>query len=92
MKNTYKDTHLIDTQEQDTENNQVEQDEFYEETNDDLITEEEIEHIHPDLDHNFPSLLLLLLNRPPCTNIMLLVGRWCPTTCTEATETLDSVN
>ena len=36
-------------------NNEVEPDEFYDETNDDLITEEELEHIHPDLDHNFPS-------------------------------------
>ena len=36
-------------------NNEVEPDEFYDDTNDDLITEEELEHIHPDLDHNFPS-------------------------------------
>ena len=37
------------------EKNEAEQDEFYEETNDDLITEEELKHIHPDIDHNFPS-------------------------------------
>ena len=35
------------------ENNEVEQYELYEETNYDLITEEELEYIHPDLDHNF---------------------------------------
>ena len=37
------------------ENNYVEQDYFYEETNDDLITEEELENIHLDLNHNFKS-------------------------------------
>ena len=37
------------------ENNEVEQDELYDETNYYLITEEELEHIHPDLDNNFSS-------------------------------------
>ena len=37
---THEYTHLVDTQEQDMENNGVEQDEFYEETNDELINEE----------------------------------------------------
>ena len=37
------------------ENNEVEQDDFYEDINDDLITEEELKNIHPDLNHNFPS-------------------------------------
>ena len=41
MKNTHEDTPLIDTQEQDIENTKVEQDELYENTNDDLITEDE---------------------------------------------------
>ena len=36
------------------ENNDVEQDKLYEEIDDDLIIEEELEIIHPDLDHNFP--------------------------------------
>ena len=36
------------------ENNEAEKDELYEETNYGLITEEVIEHIHPELDHNFP--------------------------------------
>ena len=44
-------THLIDTQEQDMENNYIEQDEFHDNTNDDLIPEEELEHIHPYLDN-----------------------------------------
>ena len=48
-------TQLIDTQEQDMENNEVEQDEFHEDTNYDLIPEEELEHIHPDLDKKIPS-------------------------------------
>ena len=33
--------------------NEVEQDAFYDEKNDELITEEELEHIHSDLDNNF---------------------------------------
>ena len=36
-------------------------------------------------------LLLLLLDRPPCTDGMHIVGRWCYTPYTEAKETLDSV-
>ena len=55
MEHTHEDTHLIDTQEQDMENNEFEQDGLYENTNYDLITEEELRHIHPDLDNNFPS-------------------------------------
>ena len=35
------------------ENNEVEQDELYEETNYDFITEEELENIHLDPDQNF---------------------------------------
>ena len=35
--------------------NQVDQDEYHEETNDDLIPDEELEHFHPYLDNNFPS-------------------------------------
>ena len=37
------------------ENNEVEQDELYEETNDDLTTEEKLKHIHHDIYNNFPS-------------------------------------
>ena len=55
MEHTHQDTHLIVTQEQDMENNYFEQDNFYEETNYYLTTEEELETIHPDLNHNFPS-------------------------------------
>ena len=40
MEHTHEDTHIIDTQEQYMEKNDIEQDEFYEETNDNLITEE----------------------------------------------------
>ena len=53
MENTHEDTHLIDTQEQDMENNEIEQDKLYEDTSDELINKEELKHIHPDLDHNF---------------------------------------
>ena len=52
VEHTHEDTHLIYTQEQDMENNEVEKDECYEETNDYLITEEELKHIHPDLCQN----------------------------------------
>ena len=55
MENTNEDTHLIDTQEKDMENNEFEEVELYKNTNDDLIIEEELEHIHPELNHNFPS-------------------------------------
>ena len=80
MENTHEDTYLIDTQEQDIENNEVEQEEFHENTNDDLITEEEIKCIHPDLDQKFPSTkscwnLLSIDSRlniiNPSTNIIL---------------------
>ena len=37
------------------ENNEVEQDEFDDKTNYDLITEEEFEYICPDLDNNLSS-------------------------------------
>ena len=36
-------------------NNWFKKDEFYDETNYDLITEEEIKHVHPNLDKIFPS-------------------------------------
>ena len=37
MTNYHENTHLIDTQEQYVENNDINQDEFHDETNDDLI-------------------------------------------------------
>ena len=55
MEHTHENTHLLDTQEQDMENNEAEKYEFYERKNDELITEEELEHIHLYLDHNFKS-------------------------------------
>ena len=55
MDHNHENTHLIDTREQDMENNEVEQDELYNNTNDKFITEKELEHINPDLDNNFPS-------------------------------------
>ena len=55
MDHHHENTHLIDTQEQNMENNEVEKDELYDEKNDYLIPEKELEHIHPDLDNNFPS-------------------------------------
>ena len=56
MENTHEGTpHLIDTQEQGMENNDIEQEKLYEDRNDDLINEEELDHIHPDIYHNFPS-------------------------------------
>ena len=36
------------------ENNEVKQDKLYEDTNYYLSIEEELKHIHPDLDYNFP--------------------------------------
>ena len=39
MEHTHEETHIIDTKEQDMENNEVEQYELYEETNYDFITE-----------------------------------------------------
>ena len=38
-----------------------------------------------------PSSYSLLLGRPPCSNGMQVVGRWCFTPCTETKDTLDSV-
>ena len=37
------------------ENNEFKQYEFYDETNDELITKEELEHIHPEPDNNILS-------------------------------------
>ena len=54
MENNHEDTHLIDTQEQDMENTDSEQEEFYEDTNYDLITEEELENIPLEMNQNFP--------------------------------------
>ena len=54
MENTHENTHLIDTQEKDMKNTEVEIEELYEDTNDYFTTEEELGHIHPDLNHNFP--------------------------------------
>ena len=48
------------------ENNEVKQYELYDKKNDDFITEEELEHIHPDLDHNFPSPPMLKENCIGC--------------------------
>ena len=39
----------------------------------------------------FMYLLLLLLNRTPCPDVMQIVGRWCYKNFTEAKETLDYV-
>ena len=51
MEHTHENTHLIYTQEQDMENNEIKLDELYDKTNDYLITEEELKYIHPDLDN-----------------------------------------
>ena len=37
------------------ENNEAELKKLYDETNDELILERELEHIKPNLDNNFPS-------------------------------------
>ena len=55
MENTHGDTNIIDTQEQYIEYLEAEQKEFSEDKNDNFITEEELEHIYPDINHNFPS-------------------------------------
>ena len=55
MEHNHENNHLIDTQEQEMVNNGVKQDSFYNKTNYELITEWELEHIRPDLDHNFSS-------------------------------------
>ena len=55
MNNIDENTHLIDTHEQDTENNDLYQYEFHDEKNNELIPDEELEHIHPDLDKSVPS-------------------------------------
>ena len=36
-----------------------------------------------------PGLLILLLDWHPCLDVMRIAGRWCSTTCTEDTETLE---
>ena len=33
--------------------------------------------------------LIFLIDRPPCTNRMRILGRWCSTPCTDSKETLD---
>ena len=53
MENTHDYTHLIDTKEQNKEDSEDEQEEWFEEKNGNKITEEELESIHPDLNHNF---------------------------------------
>ena len=40
---------------------------------------------------NTSILLLIILGRLVCPKGMLIVGRWCPTLCTEDYETLDPV-
>ena len=42
MENIHGNTHLIDTKEHDTENNEVQLDEYHDETNDDLIPDKEL--------------------------------------------------
>ena len=37
------------------------------------------------------TLLILLLDQPPCPNVIRIVGRWCSTSCTWTKETLDFV-
>ena len=53
MENNYEYTHLIDTQEQCVEDTDAEKEELFEDTNDTFHTEEELEHIRPDLNYNF---------------------------------------
>ena len=55
MNNTHEDTNLIDTQEQNIEDAEAEQEEFFEGKDENMITEEELEHIHPDLKYTFTS-------------------------------------
>ena len=55
MENTHEYTHPIDTQEQETKDNEFEQDEFYQRKNYYLITEEEPKNIHPELYQKFSS-------------------------------------
>ena len=55
MNNHHEHTHVIDPQEYDMENNDIDQDEFHDETNDDLIPDKEPDHISPYLDNNFSS-------------------------------------
>ena len=52
MEHTHEETRIIDTKQQDMENNKFQKYELYEETNYDFITEEELEYIHLYLDHN----------------------------------------
>ena len=51
---THKYNNLIDTQEQDIENSEVEKEELFEDKNENLITEEELEHIHAHPNQKFP--------------------------------------
>ena len=47
MENNHENTNLVDTQEQNIKYTEVEQEELFEYMNKNLITEEELEHIHP---------------------------------------------
>ena len=47
MTNTHEDTHVIDAQDQNMENTGVEQEKIYEDTDNYLITEEELGYINP---------------------------------------------
>ena len=55
INNNHENTHLLYTQEQYMENNEIGQDEFHDDTNDGFIPEEELEHIHPGLDKKILS-------------------------------------
>ena len=55
MENTHEDTYLIDTQEQKREDAEYEQEELFEDTNENTITEEELGKTHLDLNRKFPS-------------------------------------
>ena len=54
MDNTHDYTHLIDIHVEYNREDDKEE-ELFEDTNKNIITEEELENIHPNLHHNFPS-------------------------------------
>ena len=54
MDNTHGDTHLIDTHEEHNREG-AEEEGFFEDANENTTTEEELENMHLDLDHNFLS-------------------------------------
>ena len=54
MNNHHENTNIIDTQEQETKKNEAEQYELHDDTDDELIPDEELEHIHPELYNNIP--------------------------------------